>query len=46
MQLGSGAGLPGLLVSHFATHTVLTDHNKYILELLEKNIATNNTHNK
>jgi predicted nicotinamide N-methyase len=42
LELGSGAGLPGLLVSHYAKRTVLTDHNKIVLELLQKNISINN----
>lgn len=37
LELGAGCGLGGLLASHFASSTILTDGNDIVLRLLEKN---------
>ncbi|KAG2767461.1 hypothetical protein JG687_00012120 [Phytophthora cactorum] len=41
VELGSGAGLSGLIASQFAAHTALTDGNDIVLELLEENAESN-----
>eukprot|EP01120_Amphizonella_sp_Union-15-10_P016767 TRINITY_DN9043_c0_g1_i2.p1 TRINITY_DN9043_c0_g1~~TRINITY_DN9043_c0_g1_i2.p1 ORF type:complete len:250 (+),score=36.90 TRINITY_DN9043_c0_g1_i2:100-750(+) len=41
LELGSGAGLSGLLVSHFCETVLLTDGNDECLELLGRNINAN-----
>lgn len=38
LELGSGAGLMGLLVSCFADKVILSDHNDIVLDLLQSNI--------
>lgn len=39
-ELGSGLGLAGLICGQFVP-TVLTDHNATVLEVLQKNVARN-----
>jgi predicted nicotinamide N-methyase len=46
LELGSGTGLPGLLMSHYAKSITLTDFNKIVLELLEKNVEQNQSGNE
>ncbi|KAI9911356.1 hypothetical protein PsorP6_009549 [Peronosclerospora sorghi] len=39
--MSAGAGLSGLVASHFAAHTALTDGNEIVLRLLTKNVEIN-----
>lgn len=38
IELGSGIGVTGILCSRFCRHVLLTDHNKEVLKILNKNI--------
>jgi predicted nicotinamide N-methyase len=38
LELGSGYGLLGLLLAHFARSVTLTDHNDEVLQLLRRNV--------
>ncbi|RWR79755.1 protein N-lysine methyltransferase METTL21A isoform X1 [Cinnamomum micranthum f. kanehirae] len=38
IELGSGVGITGILCSRFCHEVVLTDHNKEVLKILNKNI--------
>ncbi|KAL9676700.1 hypothetical protein QQ045_004917 [Rhodiola kirilowii] len=38
IELGSGAGITGLLCSRFCSEILLTDHNAEVLKILKKNI--------
>ncbi len=39
LELGAGAGLPGLVASRFAAGALLTDGNELVLELLQQNVT-------
>jgi hypothetical protein len=39
LELGAGAGLPGLVAARFAGGALLTDGNELVLELLQQNVA-------
>lgn len=39
LELGSGPGLGGFIVSKWASQVILTDYQDLVLELLESNIA-------
>jgi len=39
VELGSGAGVVGLLAAQFACRVIFTDHNEIVLDLLRKNIG-------
>ena len=40
LELGSGAGLTGMIASQFAKRTILSDHMEQVIKLMRKNIAS------
>ncbi|CAM9444814.1 unnamed protein product [Chrysoparadoxa australica] len=44
LELGAGVGVSGLMASHYASHTCLTDGNKSVVDRLDENAALNIAH--